>query len=309
MNKDIKKMIMLTGISILSLHALNKYIYLKATSKNLIDKTESNFYEWRFGKIHYTKKGSGTPLLLVHNLTPGSSLYEFNKIYEKLSEKNEVYCIDLLGYGLSDKPNIVYTNYMYVQLLTDFIKNIIGKKTKIIATGDAVSIAIMTSHNDQELIKEIILINPGSIDNLNIIPEKKSKWFKNLLDTPIIGTAAYNLFTTKKYFEKQFEENYIYDTENVEEKDIETYFESSHLSDYNSKYSFTSYHGKYMNVNITTALSNSKSNITIIYGDIDNKNEILKEYLKLNENIKTIYIPETKQLTHMEKPLELLKKL
>ena len=82
--------------------------------------------------------------------------------------RDRVYTIDFLGYGLSDKPNITYTNYLYVQSIIDFIKKIIGKKTSIIATGDAAPVAIMACHNDGEVIDKMIFINPQSINKLNL---------------------------------------------------------------------------------------------------------------------------------------------
>lgn len=105
------------------------------------------YYEWLFGKVRYTKKGNGNPLLLIHDLAPGSSSYEFSRISSELAKTNEVYILDLPGYGLSDKQNITYTNFLYVELVTDFIKNVIGKKTDVITSGDS-SIAIMACHNN-----------------------------------------------------------------------------------------------------------------------------------------------------------------
>ena len=52
-----------------------------------------------------------------------------------LTNEHEVYTLDLLGYGLSEKPAITYTNNLFEQLVTDFIKNVIGKKTSVIASG------------------------------------------------------------------------------------------------------------------------------------------------------------------------------
>ena len=52
--------------------------------------------------------------------------------------KNTVYTLDLLGCGKSDKPNFTYTNFLYVQLVTDFINNVIGEKADVIVTGTLV---------------------------------------------------------------------------------------------------------------------------------------------------------------------------
>lgn len=138
----------------MTLHVNNRIQYSNYTMKDVLSSPDNHYYEWRFGKIRYSKKGSGTPLLLLHDLTVGSSAYEFHKVLDSLAEKHEVYALDFLGYGLSDKPNMTYTNYLYVQLVNDFIKNIIGKKADIIATGDAAPVAVMVCHNDPDVINK-----------------------------------------------------------------------------------------------------------------------------------------------------------
>ena len=62
---------------------------------------------------------------------------------KKLEKTNTVYTIDLLGCGRSDKPNITYTNYLYVQLIDNFIKDVIKEKTDVVATGSSVSFTVM----------------------------------------------------------------------------------------------------------------------------------------------------------------------
>ena len=63
--------------------------------------------------------------LLIHDLTPSSSAYEWSKMIDELAESHTVYALDLLGCGRSDKPSITYANYLYVQLITDFAKQVI----------------------------------------------------------------------------------------------------------------------------------------------------------------------------------------
>ena len=115
MGKKINTAIALSGIAIFSLHIYNKIQFTLSTAKGLLNNSDNQYYEWRFGKIRYIKKGTGSPLLLIHNLTPGSCSYEYKFLIDSLSKNHEVYAFDLLGYGLSDKPNITYTNYLFVQ--------------------------------------------------------------------------------------------------------------------------------------------------------------------------------------------------
>lgn len=307
MSQKGKTLLALATITVTTIHVINRVQYSHATIKSLLPSTENRYYEWRFGKIKYTKKGSGTPLLLLHDLTPGSSSYEYNRIIDSLAKDHEVYCIDFLGYGLSDKPNITFTNYLYVQMVTDFIKNIIGRKTDIIATGDAFPIAVMTCHNDNNIVKKLLAINPPSLYQLNQIPSKQTKILKFLMDTPILGTFIYNIHTTKTAFTKLFREEYFYNAYNVKEKDIECYVESAHTPDYNSKHSYTSYIGKYINTNIVHALKEIDNCICIVAGKekTDIKN-IVDNYIYYNSAVEATYIPKTKQLPHLEKPEETL---
>ena len=81
-----------TGI----IYVINRLIFGTAVLKEMLKSTANNYYNWRFGKIYYKKTGSGTPVLLVHDLTVYSSAYEWNKIVDKLAENHTVYTIDLL---------------------------------------------------------------------------------------------------------------------------------------------------------------------------------------------------------------------
>lgn len=127
----------LTASTLTAITITNRILCKLATSDHYLDEDEGEYYDWRFGKIFYKKEGSGTPLLLVHTLDAAASSAEWKYLMDKLVENHTVYVLDLLGCGKSDKPQITYTNYLYVQLISDFIRNIIGQKTDVIASGNA----------------------------------------------------------------------------------------------------------------------------------------------------------------------------
>ena len=310
MKHKIKTFSILASITMIVIHIINRVYYSVYSVKSYLNSSDNHYYEWRFGKIRYIKKGSGTPLLLIHDLTPGSSNYEFHKLIEALSKNYEVYALDLIGYGLSEKPNMTYTNYLYVQLLIDFIKNVIGKRTNILATGDAAPIAVMACHNDPEVIGKMIYINPQSLYQLNQIPSKQTKALKLLIDCPIIGTFVYNLLTNRSTLERNFTEEYFHNPINIEEKDILTYLESAHTPNYTSKYAFSSYIGRYVNANIIHALKEINNSIYIIAGEEKKDNHtIIENYEYYNNAIESIFISKTKHLPHLERPEAVLKQI
>jgi len=305
MKRKIKNTIILAGLVTITLHVLNRLQYSICTVRGILNSPDNQYFEWRFGKIKYTKKGSGSPVLCIHDLSVGSSSYEFHKIVSELSKEHEVYVMDLLGYGLSDKPDMTYTNYLYVQLVNDFIKTIIGKKTDIIASGDSGPIAVMTVHNNPDAVKNLILISPRSISKLNKIPSKQTRIMKFLIDIPILGTFIYNCLTTGISFEKTLKEKYYYNPIFMNLNDITAFMEASHSYDCNSKFSYSSYLGNYMSTNIVHALKEIDHSIYIIAGkEIKDIHPIVENYIYYNNSIEAFYIDKTRQLPHLENPME-----
>ena len=138
MKKNIRHFFLLTALAAGTIHFVNRFIDLTASMKNILKTENGNFFDWKNGKIYYTKHGSGTPVLLIHDLSPLSSSYEWCRFAKKLEKQHNVYTIDLLGCGRSEKPYLTYTNYLYVQLITDFVKEVIKDTPTVIATGSSI---------------------------------------------------------------------------------------------------------------------------------------------------------------------------
>lgn len=309
MNKKLATITLLSGFSIAAIHIINRVHTSLCTVKNLLTNSENYFYDWRFGKIRYQKKGKGTPLLFIHDLTIGSSSYEFHRLINNLTEKHEIYSIDLLGYGLSDKPSMTYTNNLYEQLINDFIKNVIGKKTSVVATGESVPFVIMACHNNPEIMNKIICINPQSLYLQNQIPSKQTSLFKIFIETPVVGTFIYHILSNRTSIEQTFQKQYFFHPEEIREKYIYNYLEAAHLGGYHAKYTFASYAGKYMNMNILYELKGINNSILMIGGEEENIKTTIENYKYYNAAIEDVYIPETKHLPQLEAPDAVLEQI
>ena len=309
MGKKINTAIALSGIAIFSLHIYNKIQFTLSTAKGLLNNSDNQYYEWRFGKIRYIKKGTGSPLLLIHNLTPGSCSYEYKFLIDSLSKNHEVYAFDLLGYGLSDKPNITYTNYLFVQSTIDFIKKVIGRKCSVIASGDSASIAVMAAHNDGEVIDKICLINPQNLNQLSQIPRKRSRLLKFIIETPVIGTFLYHLQTSEKKFVSKLKSSY-FNSSLIRPELSEAFCEDSHHSDHNAKFSFASYMGRFMNTNIVHALKEIDHSIYLLYGkENTDYAKVAESYLSFNPSIECFSVSDSSVLPQLENPGEVLDQL
>lgn len=300
----------LASATVLSIHIINKFIYFSATLDDLLSNPSGSYYEWKFGKIYYTKHGQGKPMLLIHNLTTYSSGYEWHKIVDTLAKTRTVYCIDLLGCGRSDKPNLTYTNYLYVQLLSDFIKHVVGDKTDVIATGESGSFVLAACQNDNNIIDKISLVNPGSIDMLAKIPTKRSKFLSWMINTPVLGTFIYNMLTRRNDIKKLFEKNYYYDPDKLDESIIRTYYESAHSGNASSKYLFSSMIGYYTTINIPHCLESLTNSIFIIIGCEEYDNiQLAEKYKDILPSIELSEVKETKYLPQLENPKKFIEQI
>lgn len=310
MKKHIRRFLTISALlatTSASICAVNKFINATATLKDLLHSKSRNFYKWKFGKIHYTVQGSGSPLLLIHDLMPYCSLLEWKSVAEVLSKNHTVYCIDLLGCGCSDRPKITYTNFLYVQLITDFIKHVIKEKTDIAASGLSGSFTLMACKNDDSIINRIMLINPVDLAVLNQIPSKKSKAAKFMLELPLIGSLLYNVIMSRANIDLLFTENFLYNPFHQDTTLADAYYESAHLANGNGRYLLGSIKGKYIYCNIAHALKSINNSIYIIEG----KSEPLAEesialYQSLNSSIECEFFAHSKHLPHIESVKKIL---
>lgn len=293
-----------------AIHFINRFINTSAISNNLLKVKFDDYYHWRFGNIYYEKIGKGDPILLIHDLNTCSSSYEWNKIVSALSKTNTIYVLDLLGCGRSEKPDVTYTNFLYVQLINDFIKNVIKEKTDVIATGQSSAIAIMTAAHNEEIIDKIMMINPVSFKDLYKNPTSKTKLLKQLINLPIIGTLLYNILINKKKLQETFSKDYFYNSSKFNDRDIDTYFESAHLNNTDSKYLFASMISRYTNANVLNCMKKLKNSIFILTGNANSQYEnIAKEYQKELASIELVGIEKTKYLPHMEDPKSVIEQI
>lgn len=308
-NHKLLTLAVLAGSATTIIHVANKFIAAASQLKEMLDISCRNFYEWRLGDIYYTKKGEGTPILLIHDLLPGASGYEWNRIEKELATEHTVYTIDLLGCGRSAKPGITYTNFLYVQLICDFVKDVIKEKTDIIASGMSSSFAVMSCLNEKEYLGKLMLVNPPSLNSLQKMPGYKEKLLKTALEIPVFGTLVYHMIVSRENTSNLFMENMYHNPFHVSDEIIDTYYEAAHKGGCYAKFLLGSLIGKYVNISIDHALSSIDNCIYIVSGEESNSQLISNEYTRLNPAIESVQISKTKHLPHMEDPEHFLEQV
>ncbi len=308
LNDKLWKAGLVTAFTTASLYGINRIIYENATCAEHLNKHIGKFYDWKYGKIFYIKQGEGSPILLIHDLSVYSSDFEWKKVYDKLCENHTVYSLDLLGCGRSQKPRISYTSYLYVQLITDFIKDIIGSNTDVIASHNSSDLVMMVNANNDSLFKKIILVNPKEINKKNFMSQKKAQIHKAIIETPIFGTFIYNLSISYFRIARYFRENYFYKESRCSKKLIHAYYESAHLGKENARYLYASITSNYLTANVKSAIKKCEKDITIIASsEIDEIEKTAAKYARYNNNVNVIWIDYVKLLPQLENPEKFVK--
>jgi pimeloyl-ACP methyl ester carboxylesterase len=118
--------------------------------------------------IRYDEYGKDNPrhILFIHGL--GSSSIVWRDIPQALSERFHTICVDLMGFGGSDKPLLNYTISYFSQFVKSFLKQIgINDSDKVTIIGHSLGgyIAAEYAIENKEQIEKLVLIDSSGMLN------------------------------------------------------------------------------------------------------------------------------------------------
>ena len=243
-----------TALSAAAIYGINAYINMKATEKKLLQADAEDFVDWNGLRVYCKKEGEGEPVVLLHHVDPACSAEDWRELMPLLSEKYTVYAVDLPGCGRSDKPDVTYTNFYYVQFLLDFIKNVVGRRARVIAVGDACPIALMAGVYDASKIEALHFVAPPSVEACAELPTQKTRLFKTLLSLPLIGRLVYNFLYSRDAIDSTLCEKYFYNPFLVDSDLVSRFHEAAHLQEEGGRFLAASLLGNYVKISIDHAL-------------------------------------------------------
>ncbi|KAL0891016.1 hypothetical protein Bca101_014999 [Brassica carinata] len=141
---------------------------LMALNKEMTDdkRRSVRIWRWKGYLIQYTVVGNeGPAVLLVHGFGAFLEHYRDN-VNSIVNSKNRVWTITVLGFGKSEKPNIIYTELLWSELLRDFMIEVVGEPAHCVGNSIGGYFVSLMAFRWPDLVKSVVLVNSAG----NVIP-------------------------------------------------------------------------------------------------------------------------------------------
>ncbi len=244
----------------------NKVTQTMAGELDTVLRGEERRYPWKYGDMFYEVKGAreAKPLLLIHGFGPGASSYEWRKNVDTLAEQYRVYVVDLLGFGLSDRPAIDYTAETFTDLIGDFLKEVINKPTVVVAHGLTCAYVIDTAFRKPQLFERLVLVAPVPTILQESLPGPINSVWKGLLRMPILGEFAYNLLTSRQAIRAYYDRQGYYNPGLITDELVEYIYTSAHQS--NGRYAAAAFVSDFLTLDVHEAFARLQMPVVTVWG-------------------------------------------
>jgi pimeloyl-ACP methyl ester carboxylesterase len=217
------------GGTLAALAGVNRWI--SSTVGPLDDQVagERRMFEWREHQVAYYTAGptDGDPLVLIHGHNAAASAWEMGEAFRRLGARYSVYAPDLLGYGCSDRPPVDYAAPLYIDLLRDFLREVVRQPSVVNASSVSAAHAIQVAADDPEWITRLVLIAPVGLN-----PERTRNpagpAVTALFRSPVVGEALFNALVARPGLRYYLAEKTYYRNERVTDDLIEVNYQTAH---------------------------------------------------------------------------------
>lgn len=220
------------------------------------------YYDWIYGRVAFYRMGQGSPVLLVHSPYAGASSWEWRKIFPALAMQHTVYALDLLGFGLSEKPSIAYSGRLYAELLHDFLQDVIGERADAIGSALSASYLVNVAVRRPESLQHLVLVNPTGVTTNWQAGMAGVTW--SALRAPVLGTSLYNALVASPNIERELLEHVYFDPTAITPETVSQLYTAAHQP--GSKYAATAFITGRLDLPMRQAFSSLSQPVLLVWG-------------------------------------------
>src|SRR5215204_3668239 len=185
-------------------------------------------YRWKGWDLSYSVAGEGEPLLLGHGIYAGASSFEFRKNFEELSRSFRVYALDLLGCGISERPDRRYGPEDVASQVEDFVREEIGGTAHLVASSLSAALAVPAAVRSPRLFQKLVLICPTGYGTLDRSSGRLGDAVLGLFLTPVLGNTLYHAIVSRWGLRYYLRSMAYHDADPVTAELVDDYYRTSH---------------------------------------------------------------------------------
>ena len=267
---------------------------------------DAHFFPWRHGRVFYKAAGNskpGIPIVFIHGIGAGYSSFMWRKNFDPLSADFRVLALDLLGFGFSDKPvNVSYSADLYVDLISDFIREVAGGRANIVASALSASYAIRVAAEHSDLVNSMILNSPLPSVTQQSRPGMTGAAFYGLLQSPVLGTSFHNVMASERSIRDYAGNTMFYDHRRVTDRLVAHLYATSHQP--GSQHAVAAFLAGYLNTDVTESFVRLNQPVVIVCGKQDTTTPLALPIAlaKLNPNARVEVFDFCRMMPEQEHP-------
>jgi len=264
---------------------------------------EAGTFQWKHGQVFYRHAGAeeAPPVLFVHGVGAGARSFMWRRNFLPLARDFRTYAVDLLGFGYSDKPaGAPYSSDLYVELLSDFLREAVGRPAALVAHGLSAAFATRLADEHADLVRSLVLVSPTGADTSGARPGVAGAAFYGLLHSPVLGTSFYNAVTSERSVRDYARSQLFYEKRFATPRLVAHYYAVSHLP--GAQHAATAFLSGYLNTDIREPLARLRQPVTLAWGKQDAANPIEQagQLLRLNPRARLEVFDRCRQMPQEE---------
>jgi len=296
------------GAGVATLAAVNAAIARRThvESDESTSEGEKGVFQSKRGDVFYRSANSsaaGTPVLFVHSVDAGASSFMWRRNFADLGEDHPVYALDLLGFGLSDKPAAApYSADLYVELIADFIEGVIARPACVVGNNLGAAFATRVADEHRERVSNLLLVSPTSAGNARMSSGMTGAAFYGLLHSPVLGTSFYNAMASERSIRDYARKQLFYDKRLATRELIAQIYGMSHQP--GAQHAVAAFLSGYLNADAREAFARLTQPVTLVWGRQDRTNPVITatQFQILNSRAKLEIFDRARLWPHEEHP-------
>jgi pimeloyl-ACP methyl ester carboxylesterase len=261
MNKSLRNLL-LAGAAVAVPATINAVIASRAGQAEQPLPGDLGYYDWVHGRVAFYRLGQGPPLVLLHHPNAGGSSWEWRKVFPALANQHTVYALDLLGFGLSEKPNVPYSGRMLAELVHDFLEDVVVEPAHAIGSGLSAAYLVNVAVRRPSCLQKLVLVNPTGMAAMSVQPVEQAAW--SALRSPVLGTSLYNAIMSRKSLAEELRRHIYYDPAMVAPAVVNDLYTFAHQP--GSQYSAAAYFAGRLSLPMRLAFSSLEQPALLVWG-------------------------------------------